>query len=432
MAGKTFRGGGDAKGGSSRDGKDAVPRLADEDDDPHGLHSGPTVVDDAKVAEVLKKLRTLDWPPGPLTGVTEAVVDPGSSGADPDRHRPDQGRYGAGDQARGGSGLKVDPGPASLQDIMYPLQRPTAIGRSQGTPAAEQPVTIPAELARGTLFGRSIHLPDVNAPDEAAIELSSGAVQIRRRVAVPVAAVSARRAARRRGAGAGGAAPAISRALRHPDTQTDVPLPRSKAFAKVLALIGGVAVVGVAWFGWTNMRGRLGPDPTAAPAAQPAAPPAAPAIEPLPAPPAAAAAAAPAAEGPAPTPAPAGERAAPAPAAARRHRRPPPPRQRPPPPTPAAAPTPAACADPGAHAAPPPRARPDARRAETGPAIGVRAPLRPQGRGRRPDAGEQAQPKPPPAGRPRGSGRDAGALAVARRASKPAIPSDFAALVWYP
>ena len=28
-----------------------------------GLHSGPTVVDDAKVAEVLKKLRSLDWLP---------------------------------------------------------------------------------------------------------------------------------------------------------------------------------------------------------------------------------------------------------------------------------------------------------------------------------------------------------------------------------
>ena len=54
MAGKTIRGVGDAKGGDSSEGKDAVPRLADEDDDPHGLHSGPTVVDDAKVAEVLK------------------------------------------------------------------------------------------------------------------------------------------------------------------------------------------------------------------------------------------------------------------------------------------------------------------------------------------------------------------------------------------
>jgi len=65
VAGKTFRGVGDAKGGASRDRQDAAPRIADEDDDdPQGLHSGPTVVDDAKVAEVLKKLRTLDRAPG--------------------------------------------------------------------------------------------------------------------------------------------------------------------------------------------------------------------------------------------------------------------------------------------------------------------------------------------------------------------------------
>ena len=59
--------------------EDDAPRLVDEDEDARGLYSGPTVVDDQKVAEVLKKLRSLDRPPGPLTGVTEAVVDANSS-----------------------------------------------------------------------------------------------------------------------------------------------------------------------------------------------------------------------------------------------------------------------------------------------------------------------------------------------------------------
>jgi hypothetical protein len=318
VAGNTFRGGRDAKGGPSRDGKDAVPRIADEDDDPRGLHSGPTVVDDAKVAEVLKKLRTLDRPPGPLTGVAEVVVDSDSSGPTRVDSGPAKVEAAPAVNIGAGSGLKVDPGPASLQDIMYPLQRATAIGRSQGTPAAEQPVTIPAELARGTLFGRSIHLPDVNTPDEATIELSSGAVQLddgmpspsqpfplaeRPAVVVPAPMAAPQR---------------FHTPFDHPDTHTDVPLSRSKGFAKVIAVIGGVAVVGVAWFGWTNMRETVfGPDPTPtpAPAAQPAPPRSAPAIEQLPAPPGAAAAAAPD-EGPSPTAAPAREGASPAPAPA--------------------------------------------------------------------------------------------------------------------
>src|SRR5206468_5443841 len=79
VAGNTFRGVGEGKASPSRiDEDDDRPRLIDEDD-ARGLHSGPTVVDDQKVAEVLKKLRSLDRVPGPLTGVTEVVVDANSS-----------------------------------------------------------------------------------------------------------------------------------------------------------------------------------------------------------------------------------------------------------------------------------------------------------------------------------------------------------------
>ena len=75
MAGKTFRGVGDDGEPSSRHPQDDAPRLVDEAEDARGLYSGPTVVDDQKVAEVLKKLRSLDQAPGPLTGITQAVDD---------------------------------------------------------------------------------------------------------------------------------------------------------------------------------------------------------------------------------------------------------------------------------------------------------------------------------------------------------------------
>ena len=103
MAGKTFRGVGDAKG-SPRAAAGCRPQDRDEDDDdPQGVHSGPTVVDDAKVAEVLKKLRTLDRAPGPLTGVTEVVRDGDSSGP-----------------------TRVDSGPAEAETA------PVKIGRARG------------------------------------------------------------------------------------------------------------------------------------------------------------------------------------------------------------------------------------------------------------------------------------------------------------
>ena len=88
-----------------------------------GLHSGPTVVDDAKVAEVLKKLRSLDRPPGPLTGVTEVVVDANSSeptridsGPIRDRHRRRRSRSAASAAAR-----TPTRGRPACEDMMYPL-----------------------------------------------------------------------------------------------------------------------------------------------------------------------------------------------------------------------------------------------------------------------------------------------------------------------
>ena len=256
MAGKIFRGVGEDEAPSVRiDEDDSRPRLIDEDD-ARGLHSGPTVVDDQKVAEVLKKLRSLDKPPGPLTGVTEVVVDANSS--EPTRldSQPIQIDTGPAVTLGGAAVTEADSGPASLEDVMYPLKRATAAGRGPSTPTAGESVTVPADAARGTLFGRSIHLPDVNAPDAADIELSSGAVHfldgapsgpqpfpLADRPAVVVPPPTSPPAAR----------------FHTPfdvDSHTQlVDPPRSKTFKRLLAFVGGLSIASAGVWAWWQYGG---------------------------------------------------------------------------------------------------------------------------------------------------------------------------------
>ena len=136
VAGKTFSGVG---------GENSTPDAYE--DDARGVYSGPTVVDEYKVAAGLKQLRSLDRPPGPLTGITEAVTDAGSGE------------------------------PTQIAELPRTSVRPTAVGRSSSAPAAP-PVTVPIDAGRGTMFGHSIHLPDINAPDSTLEELSSGSAQV--------------------------------------------------------------------------------------------------------------------------------------------------------------------------------------------------------------------------------------------------------------
>ena len=297
MAGKTFRGVGQDEDDDDR------PRLIDEDDS-RGLHSGPTVVDDQKVAEVLKKLRSLDKPPGPLTGVTEVVIDANSS----EQTRIDADT-GPAIQINYPPPMDADSGPASLQDVMYPLKRATAIGRSLSTPAVGQPVTVPADAARGTTFGHSIHLPDINTPDAVDAELSSGGIHFLD--------------------GAPNSSQPFPLADRPPVVlapPTSAPVPRfqtrftpgelhtlhtqvvdpPRKSRRMLAFIGGLGIAGLAVYGWSKYGGSQSPLPEPQPQAS------APAVVPIapPAPPPAPAAAAPAAPDPAPSTPP------PAPAAA--------------------------------------------------------------------------------------------------------------------
>jgi hypothetical protein len=300
VAGKTFRGVGEDGAPSSHIGQDddSRPRLIDEDDS-RGLHSGPTVVDDQKVAEVLKKLRSLDRAPGPLTGVTEIVVDGSSSEKTrlDDREIPlDSGPVGAAKQP--------ESGPASLEDVMYPLKRLTSVGRPS-TPTDGQPVNVAAGLARGTLFGHSIHVPDVNAPDAAEVELSSGGIQFLE--GAPAALQPFPLADRP----AVVVPPPTSQARLHahtpypPDQHTQLVGPPSRAFKRFIAFVGGLSLAGAGIWAWWQYGGGKGHNTTPPPAvATPVATP--PSIDPMPT------ATAPTAAAPRPEPPPAAEPAAPA------------------------------------------------------------------------------------------------------------------------
>ena len=84
MAGKTFPGIGDLEDESPPvEPVDAADSDDNDDSDSRPFYSGPTVVDDMKVEEGLKKLRSLDAPPVHVAGTLRfrslAVVIPGGS-----------------------------------------------------------------------------------------------------------------------------------------------------------------------------------------------------------------------------------------------------------------------------------------------------------------------------------------------------------------
>ena len=158
MAGKTFPGIGDLE--------DEVPPLdpadaADSSDNSQSHYSGPTVVDDAKVEQGLKKLRSLDAPPGPMTGIYQAVVD---VLADPARATP------------------AVPVPSDLlmPEITVDPSRGTAIGRSISGPVVGQQTTQPIDdrALRGTMFGHGVHLPDLEEARRAMLLETSKALAV--------------------------------------------------------------------------------------------------------------------------------------------------------------------------------------------------------------------------------------------------------------
>src|SRR5450631_1919374 len=158
MAGKTFPGIGDLE--------DEAPPLdpadaADSSGNSQSHYSGPTVVDEAKVEQGLKKLRSLDGPPGPLTGIHQAIAD---VLADPACATP------------------AIPVPADLlmPEITIDPSRGTAVGRSVSGPVVGQQTTQPFDdrALRGTMFGHGVHLPDLEEARRAQLVETSKALAV--------------------------------------------------------------------------------------------------------------------------------------------------------------------------------------------------------------------------------------------------------------
>jgi hypothetical protein len=136
MAGKTFPGIGELEDESPP--ADPADPADSGESESRPFYSGPTVVDDLKVEEGLKKLRSLDAPLEPPTGIGKAVVDAIESG----------------------------PSHSSAQVVSNQV-RETAVGRNViGPTVGQQEIPPPFDdrALRGTLFGHSIHAPEFALP----------------------------------------------------------------------------------------------------------------------------------------------------------------------------------------------------------------------------------------------------------------------------
>jgi hypothetical protein len=255
MAGKTFPGIGDSEDESPPlDPADAADSASSA-----SFYSGPTVVDEAKVEQGLKKLRSLDAPPGPQTGIHRAVAD---AIADPARLTP-----------------KVPTDPASLMaEITVDPSRGTAVGRSVSGPLPGQQTTQPFDdkHLRGTMFGHGVHLPDFEpaarteeeVPTSKALAIVERGKPTNNEIAIfqpgPYAHYKATPAAD---------APAPPRSnrfqLRTP-IEVEPLQPRKKIVVRIVAAAAGIGLIVVATFLWVRANTE---DPNALPKPAPGSPP---------------------------------------------------------------------------------------------------------------------------------------------------------------
>ncbi|HVR62589.1 MAG TPA: hypothetical protein VMU50_11845 [Polyangia bacterium] len=188
MAGTTLRGIGDEEEAEEGEGEQTPPPPGAPDEGQY--QSGPTVVDNAKVAESLKKLRSLDdYPKTPPPGVVPSGHPPaaisGSLGATPttttllgvpltlpSRNTP----------PAMGTGTLFGIGTPSLS-APPPVPQPSVNQTLSGVVApvdAEADATIPTNAVsgiiepdvRGTMVGRDLHMSDHLPPEGARVERS--------------------------------------------------------------------------------------------------------------------------------------------------------------------------------------------------------------------------------------------------------------------
>jgi hypothetical protein len=290
MAGKTFPGIGDLEDESPPLG----PADAADSSNSQSHYSGPTVVDEAKVEQGLKKLRSLDAPPGPLTGIHQAIADVLD---DPTRVSP-----------------QIPVPPALLMpEITIDPVRGTAVGRSVSGPVVGQQTTQPFDdrALRGTMFGHGVHLPDLEEARRAQLLETSKALAVVERGVPTTNEITVFQPGTypQRAEIPLEDEPPFPRSARFHAEDTPIELrtvlPRKKLFIRIGAAAAGIAAIVVAallWIRSTDEADLGGRSATTTPAPRPTRPVE---VRPLVAPPApqpAALAPAPLPPAPAPTP----------------------------------------------------------------------------------------------------------------------------------
>jgi hypothetical protein len=265
MAGKTFPGIGDLEDESAP----LAPADAADSSGDGQFYSGPTVVDEAKVEQGLKKLRSLDAPPGPLTGIHRAVAD----ALDDPRITPQV----------------TIPGTLMMPEFKIDAGRGTAVGRSVSGPIPGQQTTQPFDdrALRGTMFGHGVHLPDLDLPDldrprPKEVETSKALAIVERGMPTTneIAIFQPGPYAQHGGIPAGHNPHLRSNRFHVRETPIDLRTvsPRKKLALRVAAAaacMGAIVVAALLWVRSTNEEAETGLRPTATlPAPPPALPPA--------------------------------------------------------------------------------------------------------------------------------------------------------------
>jgi hypothetical protein len=295
--------------------------------------SGPTVVDDDKVAEGLKKLRSLDEPlgPTPMATMTTGTIQPGmlappsSTTIQPGTMAPMTPVSSMPTVKEGTPTLKEGmPAVGAAPPVITPAVAAAELLRSRGTAHGHalsgnsvNPALLPVAIddrMKGTLLGHSLHLPDLPEPGSEEKPASPRPAEVRSIAAVQqVPPAGALRPSEMVADFSNGDA----RFFESDATSTDFESerPRPNLMFRGVVFFAVVSVFAVAAFAWVNARNKSEPEAQVAapaPAPEPAA-----AVEPHPAAPVAAepapaaaaptepAPAVPVAAEPAPTPAPA-------------------------------------------------------------------------------------------------------------------------------
>jgi hypothetical protein len=275
MAGKTFTGIGvddllrQKPPLPSNAAADAVPADAGgAEEDVHTVNSEPTVVDEDKVAEGLQRLRSLQTIHGMPSARPNVNADEG---------RPR---------------LVIDASSSEPTRIGLPAARPTAVGRSSALEPPGKQKNVEADL-RGTMYGHSVHLPDIHRRIEADDTPSAPVYMPPPQPGAPTTQLVPYVEPRMPSFHGVEAYPRYAQPFRRPAaddveptrTETIPPLGRRGYLGAILVLFG-LAAAGLATLAWMHFRGE-GDDghpfaPAAAssespaPAAEPSAPPAVP------------------------------------------------------------------------------------------------------------------------------------------------------------